>query len=518
MEAFLAAQEATVDFARRGNGAFVSQLKQIIPFFGASVQGVYRTGRMLTEAERGRFPARFAKTVINTGLASALCVGLLKKFLDDDEKEAYELMSDDLKSQHFYLPNFAPSVFGEQPLIRIPLAQDPLTYFVNGAVTNALWGGTTDDGFAIDMGAVAETILDNLNPIGSTIFDPLISVATNKNWYGSRIVPARMEDWEASDQYSDDTPDVFRQLGRAFNTSPMMLQYLAEQYTGFIGKLAIPMLSKDFSGANGGISAAITTARKTFTTDPWKSTDVINDFYSGYNLLNTFRKAAANERPANMLRRGLSAEEGTAAYEEATALLSKGGAVYDAKKAISDGYAAIEKIEADLELTDEQKYQLTTAERQKMIDTALDAQEAIGAFNEKYVNGRNIVTDALIEGITVHIPTAYEKLDDTFRNDSGKAYMTQASEVWEKTGNDSALPHPNRSFTTNGKTVTVKDAYWRQYCEDYKAAYQDYLADVYNWDELSDEDKLETLKKAHTKAHNQAKKWCLDAEAYDVSE
>ncbi len=88
-EAFLAAQDVTVDFARSGNGRIGAELRALVPFFGASVQGVYRTGRMVTEGERDRAPARFTKTIVNTALMSALCNALLMKFSSDDDKEEY---------------------------------------------------------------------------------------------------------------------------------------------------------------------------------------------------------------------------------------------------------------------------------------------------------------------------------------------------------------------------------------------------------------------------------------------
>lgn len=163
-EAFLAAQDATVDFARMGNSGTASVLKQLIPFLGASMQGVYRTGRSVTQAERGRAVQRFAKTVVNTALFSAISAAILLKYSDDEEKEAFALMSDDLKSQHLYFPNFAKNLLGQQPLIRIPLAQDPLTYAIHGAMTNAMWSGTTDE-MVIDIAAIANTIVDQPEPI-----------------------------------------------------------------------------------------------------------------------------------------------------------------------------------------------------------------------------------------------------------------------------------------------------------------------------------------------------------------
>lgn len=516
-QAFLAGQEATVDFSRSGNGAVAGTLKQLIPFFNASMQGVYRTGRMLTEAERGRAAVRFTKTIVNTAILSALCNALLIKNSDDDEKEEFAYLSDKLKSQHFYLPNFAPHVLGQQPLIRIPLAQDPLTYAVHGAVTNAMWNGSTD-GAMIDLAAIADTILDNLNPLGSgTIFQPMIGIGQNKNWYGSRIVPSRMSEWDKSSQYTEETPDVFVEVSRAIGSlspnsplaSPMNLQYLAEQYTGFLGQMAIPALSKNkATGELGGWRAALTGAQKRLTSDPLISNDVLNSFYDGASLLTQVTNAAKNERPLNMLRRGLTAEEATAAYEEAKELTSSGGIIYETKKTINDLYAEIDKINANDTLTDEQKYTLTSEARKEMIAATLEAQEAIGAFREKYITGMNVATNMLFAGATAHIPTTYEKLPQTFRDDEDKTYMQWAKAVYDATGADGALPHPNTTFSYNKTEYTVGPEDMDNYILKYKAAYQKYLAtNGKKWGILSDEDRLELLRNAHTAGHNAAKEW-----------
>jgi len=401
-QAFLNAQEATVDFARRGNGNFASTLKAIVPFFNASMQGVYRTGRTVTEAERGRAPQRFMKTVLNTAILSALCNALLIRNSDDDEKEAYLNMSDDLKSQHFYLPNFAPDILGNQPLIRIPLAQDPLTYAVHGAVSNAIWSGTSSDP-VVELAAIANTILDNLTPVDSTIFDPLIAMGTNINWYGGRIVPTRMlQNRDATTQYTEETPDIFVNIGRAVGMSPLKLQYLAEQYTGYLGQMLVPALSKDKNtGELGGINAALNAARKKLTSDPLVSNDILNSFYDGANILTQVTNAVSDGKPLNMLRRGLTEAEATTAYDEAKKLTSSSGIIGKTKKAINSFYNQIDEINANDSLTDQQKYQLTSDIRKQMIEMVLVAQEAIGAYKEKYITGRNIITDALYPGTIV---------------------------------------------------------------------------------------------------------------------
>jgi hypothetical protein len=506
-EAFLAGQDATVDFGRRGSSSDVATLKAVIPFFNASLQGVYRTGRMYAEkGERGRLPQRFAKTVVNTALASAMGAGLLLRFLDDDEREEFEWLSADLKSQHIYLPNFAPDVFGEQPLLRIPLAQDPLTYAVHNAVTNAVWGG---DGSVIDLMSTVDTILENLNPLGDPITQAWNDTQANRTWYGSKIVPTRMEGWDPTLQYTEETPELFIALGRVTGQSPLKLQYLAEQYTGFVGQMAIPALSYDETGELGGLEAAINSARKKLTSDPLVSNDVISAFYDGSNLMDAVVAAVKNERPLNMLRQGLSFDEGQQAYEEAYALTHKDGIVYEASKFISDTYKAIDAINARTDLTDEEKYELTSAQRREMIEYALEANEAVQAFREKYITGRSL-TSYLFEGTYTRPKTAYEKLPAVFADAADQPYMQAAKATWEATGKDSALPHPNTSFEKDGVDYIIGDDEWDQWCEWYNEAYRLHLSKYeIGWEALSATEQLDILSSAHDNAHDYCKKQYL---------
>ena len=506
LEGYLAAQEATVDFNRAGNSNLATMLKKLVPFFNASTQGVYRTSRMLTDAERGRAPQRFAKTVINTAFLSALCSGILMKYLDDDDKEEFEMLSDDLKSNHFYLPNFAPDIFGQSPLIRIPLAQDPLTYAIHGAVTNAMWSGQTEDGLMVDLAATANTILDNLNPIGSgTVLAPILAVNANKSWFGSRIVPSHLErNKYAADQYTEETPDLFKNIGRAIGMSPLKVQYLAEQYTGFLGQLAIPALSKDVNGELAGLPAAINAARKRFVSDPLTSNDVVNSFYDGADILNSVIEETNQGKPLNILRRGLTQEEAGMAYEEAKELTSTKGKVGAAKTRINELYNEIDEINARPGLTDKERYELTSERRREMIKVAAEANEALGAFTEKYVNGTNMITRMLTEGSASYKFTDVEKLPQTFKDDEGEGYMQKATAAWEATGKASALPHPSRELTItdgfgNQGEYTIADEDWDRYTGIYRDAYQNYVdANSANWDAMTPEEQQKVLSGAHT--------------------
>lgn len=524
LEAYLAGQEATVDFNRAGNSNLATMLKKLVPFFNASTQGVYRTGRMFTEAERDRAPARFAKTVINTAIMSALSSAILLGNMDDDDKEEFAMLSDDLKSKHFYLPNFAPEIFGESPLLRIPLAQDPLTYAIHGAVTNLMWNGQTEDPMVIDLAAIADTIMDNLNPIGSgTILAPILAVASNKSWYGSRIVPSYLErNKYAPDQYTEETANVFVDAARALHEmtdgklslSPMKLQYLAEQYTGFLGQLVIPAISKQSNGELGGVKAAINAARKRFTSDPLTSNDVVSSFYDGADILNSVIEETNQGKPLNILRRGLTQDEAGQAYEEAKSMTS--GVINQTKQQINDLYNEIDQINENSTLSDHDKYELTSQRRKKIVELALDANEKIGEYKEKYVTGSNMTTRMLLAGSESHKPTAIEKMPDTFKEDTEDKYMQKALEVYNDENspgyqNGAALPHPSTTFTAKNRKgeeveYTISDEEYNKYAEIYKKEYSAYLdRKGSRWNQMSGKEKYDLLKAAAASANKKMK-------------
>ena len=393
-EAYRASQESTVDFGRKGASSIGRGIRNVVPFMNASLQGVYRTGRQFTAQERGKVVSRVMRSVVNTGLFTAVCAGLRAKFLDDKDKEQFAFLSDDLKNGHFFIPNFAPSVFGDAPLIRIPIDQNPLDYFTHAMVFNALESGKGDE-FTIDMATTFATMVDSLNPVGSTIFDPIIATQTNKNWYGSRIVPTYMESWDATTQYTEDTPDAFIRLSRFISlsgakVSPMMLQYMAQQYTGFAGQVAIPTL-----GGDSPVTAFTAYARKMLTSDPLKSNDVVSEVYNANTFLTTVVKAGDNGREFNMLRGDLTPRQAKRAYDEAYDMTHSGGVLYEAKQTISEGYEKIKAINARTDLTDDEKYEKSSRIRAKMCELALDVNQEFAKYQEKWVTGESLLTGML---------------------------------------------------------------------------------------------------------------------------
>jgi hypothetical protein len=423
-----------------------------------------------------------------------------------------------------YLPQFAPSVFGDTPLIRIPIEQHPLAYFVNAVVSNGIWNGAEDE-FVMSAADIADTILNNLNPVNGTIFDPLLAFGTNKNYYGGNIVPNYMsgDEYDPYMQYTEETPDLFRDIaktayrmsGGKINISPLKLQYAAEQYTGFVGQLVIPAISYGPSGMMGGLEATLASARSRFTSDPYKTTQVISGMYDGQNLLKRTITAIKNGDEALMLRGGLTPEEITQAHADATKLTQKGGAVYEAADHISANYDLIDQIEAGegeyAGLNRHEKNLLIRDVRKDSVLTALNANEAIGEWKAKYVTGGTILGNMMTRQIGA-ASTKYDLLDPVFKDDADQPYMQTVKAVWDATGGNVTLPNPGTEFKYENVTYKIDPAHRDEVLTFYRESYMG-LVDAAGIDAggLDDEDYLASAKKAvngcNTKAWNATKTW-----------
>lgn len=525
-EAFQAAQDATVDFARSGNSELAYVLKKFVPFFNASMQGVYRTLRQGTKAERGRAGIRLAKNVINTALVSALSLGLILKFGDEEDKEEFGMLSDGVKANHFILPNPAAGDNGEPPFIRIPIAQDPVSYAVHGLVTNALWNGS-DDEMAISLGATADVILDNMNPLGSgTIAQPFIDASHNRTWYGSSLVRTNQSDWvDEGSQFNEDTPGIFKWLGRMMNKSPEVVEYLFGQYSGFVGSMATPALSVDDNGNMGGFKALWNSVVRKWTADPASSNDIVSGFYDMRDMLTTITGEAKAGKPQGLLLRSLSQEEVDAANEEAAAMLAKGGIVYETAQLINETYRRIDEINGNGSLSDDEKAELSRKARLDMIRQVQVANEEVQKFIQHYVHGETLTDRTLgalqkrfTPGATAHVKTTVELLPDVFQSDIDTSdYMIRAMSVYngdgEGAGKSAALPHPDQTFTLtlrNGdkQDVTIPEEDWPHYTEIYRAAYMDYIMNSdkgKRWDFLTSSEQYDLLKAAAANANKKMK-------------
>ena len=393
-------RDVTVDFYGKGSDQTMADIACISPFFKAAMNGVYRQVRMYADPlERDRLPARAAKAVLNTALASAASSLLMLHALDDEEKTAYtDYLSQNLKTMHWYLPNPAYDAGkSDKRFIRIPIPQDAASYAIHAAVTNAIWLGQ-EDSLAIEASALMDTIISSVNPYNGTVFKPFIDASANRTWYGGYIVPRTMVDYNKIspvNQYTETTPTAFRWVSQALHgagveVSPMKIQYVMEQLGGYPAKMFTAALSPDeYTGELGGLEAVKNVWEKTMTSDPYVSQDMTSEYYDAKDLLTRIQNDAKSGKMVAGLKHGLSQAEVDDAVIAAKALLN--GAIADGGDAISEMYDTIEEINKNQSLSSKQKNDLTREARRECFEVLADVNAEMWAYQEKYCTGDSLI-------------------------------------------------------------------------------------------------------------------------------
>lgn len=531
MEAFQAAQEVTTDFASGGAGKAVVAARSLVPFLNPNLQGVYRAGREFTGRERGRLATRMGKRLVNTAMASAIAAVLRNALGDDEDKKRFALISDEIKMGHLILPNWF-NKNSDRRFIRIPISQDPFDQAMHMFVSSAIEQYDGTDDITTELLAGASAIVSNvtlgasdllledgdlesrLNGIMSgTVLGPFWGIFTNQNYYGGQIVSDRLSELSAPLQYDDTTPEAFKWLGKITKASPKQLEYIFNQYGGYGGQLLVNTTSDLLTGDFKPIDVAkslLTSFHKRFTID----SAYTNDVSSAYSASRAFMTELTNNikktnTDGGLLLGSLTEEERKQAYAEVTKMTSKGGLIYDTNKELSDLWGQVNEAKNNTDMTDAERNRQLLSLRDQIVDKQMYVNDQLMEFYGKYVTGKNLFEGMIGDIHEVTPYTAFEKLSSTFADDydNGADYMVKSHAVWEATGKDAAIPHPNTSFSEKGVEYVISDDDWPEWEAAYRNTYQGYIdRNSMNWDTMKDEERLELLKKAHSKAHDAAKK------------
>jgi hypothetical protein len=267
--AMLDAARVTTNFSAGGDVTkFLN--RNFVPFLNPSVQGAAQQVRNVREAAANGFvgclglAARYAAAGLPILIFNALMWG------DDDE---YEELSDYVKENYYIVAKFGDGKFVRIPKGReVAVIQDAVQQAVNaykGEETD--WSGT----FELAKSNLAPNSVTNNN-----ILSPIKQVITNETWYGEELIPTRLQDVPAAEQYDESTDLISKWLGEKTNTSPMKWNYLINQYTGGIGDMVLPMFTPEAeSGDNSRLGNIIAPWKDLFTTDSVMNNQNVSDFY-----------------------------------------------------------------------------------------------------------------------------------------------------------------------------------------------------------------------------------------------
>lgn len=220
LEASYAARDL-MDFTAGGMFSAVRMLSQVVPFFNARLQGMYKLGRGAAAD-----PARFAAVTGAVAMASALLYLGMKD--DDDYKQ---------------LPDWARNSFW----ITKPPGTDHFVYipkpFEIGALGSVVERGTElafggDDFRLRDFGRTVGAILSeqlSMNPVPQLV-KPAMEAAFNYDSFRERDIDSvGQQRLPAGDRFTASTSAGAVAVGKALGLSPQRLEHLVRGYFGWLG-------------------------------------------------------------------------------------------------------------------------------------------------------------------------------------------------------------------------------------------------------------------------------------------
>lgn len=268
-QALYNAADITTNFGRGGFAARKLNAS-LVPFFNPGMQGLSKNIRNVIDRrgakEIGQLISRLLLNGVMPGIIMSLVYDGLKE--DDDYKE----LSNYIKDSNILIK------IGDDKFIKVPMGREPS---VITAFTNRMWrwlkGEPASSAFASYPSFAIEQIAPN-NPLTNNIFAGITAMSTNKNWYGGDIVSSYMEEKPDYLQYDESTDAFSIWLGEITRhgkngiegLSPKKVNYLIDQYSGFIGDWVLPALSK---------KADVPAVVKAFVVDSVRQNRLGSDFY-----------------------------------------------------------------------------------------------------------------------------------------------------------------------------------------------------------------------------------------------
>lgn len=268
-QALYNAADITTNFGRGGFAARKLNAS-LVPFFNPGMQGLSKNIRNVIDRRGWKEIGQLISRLLINGVAPGIIMGLLYDGLKEDGD--YKELSNYIKDSNILIK------IGDNKFIKVPMGREPS---VITAFTNRMWrwlkGEPASSAFAGYPSFAIEQIAPN-NPLTNNIFAGITAMSTNKTWYGGDIVSSYMEEKPDYLQYDESTDAFSIWLGEITRhgkngiegLSPKKVNYLIDQYSGFIGDWLLPALSK---------KADVPAVVKAFVVDSVRQNRLGSDFY-----------------------------------------------------------------------------------------------------------------------------------------------------------------------------------------------------------------------------------------------
>lgn len=278
LEAMRKSQEITVNFSRGGRVS--KDIDKYVPYFNASMQSMYHLFDAFAGHDKKAAKSHWIKWFASTSVMAALVLGWrlagAKKVCDEDDEEiqkAYSSLSNYQKNAFFSF------YMGDGKFLKIPKQKDMMV--METLIERGFELGAMDDPNAFyNMG---DYLFDALLPptaSDATVFGTALSLAKNETFTGSPIVSTTYQKRDKRLQYNESTSKLAITLGDLLNLSPMQIDFVLEDNTGYIGTLITNLLPNSGKANLGFLNK--------FTADSVYSTDIANIFYDQKDKYDTY--------------------------------------------------------------------------------------------------------------------------------------------------------------------------------------------------------------------------------------
>ena len=511
-----AAREATTDFSKVGTSKVMQYAKMVVPFIGATTQGIFKTVRLWSSDNAGHRASMAARMVMNALIPNLIMAVIRNALWDDDEKEAWENMSFYEKNKYWHFK------LGDGWFVRVKRSQDTFIQAVDalgvflGDVLTGYEGDAWGNLMATSKEIVSNAMID-YNPIWAAISD----AQNNKTWYGGAIdnyYDLRMAETE---RYDADTSFLSRAASTALsglgvNWSPKRIDYVAQQYLGSMGMIGGDFIKAAFGGTLdleevGDI--LYNRVGKAYVMNATLNAGLSSSFYTAADQITQVTTEVNQHNTTSLLRSNLTNKEKQDAVDEAAAMTKKGGIIYETKNAINELYKEKDSIASNENMTREDRTKKLIAIQDEINKLALKANAAMADYWNRYGYPNNAARAASnfsnLMGWTQkteYVPrTDYDRLPDVFKEAADTREMKFAQAAWEASADDPSarkstlLPHPQTGFTKDKTKYEMEGAGQEAYNKAYWIAYSDYLTDK-PLEATDDPDKQEEwLNAAHKK-------------------
>ena len=305
-KAFYEAMDSTVNFRR--HGVYSKEANAAVQFFNASVQGVDKANRffLAEDMKGGKHTKEQRAKAVLTRLAMITAISAITAVLqhalkdrDDEDKEAYELLSNYIKNSYFVLP------LGNGKFFAIPKPRELGT--LSSIISRTLEYSLDDNEFAFDdfysywaqnglpsivadfaefpfrtadeglQLAIDELVAGIVGSVG--VLGIAANVMANRDFLGRPIESNVYKELMPKDRYNENTSQMAYLIGQALNLSPQKIDYFGKNYFGVLWKTPQALFPiDDGNGVKGTRDMSLGVAN-TYVKDSLYSQDLVNWLY-----------------------------------------------------------------------------------------------------------------------------------------------------------------------------------------------------------------------------------------------